>query len=236
MKIYLILYFFVVAQPVFGQKRLADMKDQPDPLFPAKRKFNGGLISTYRGVNIPAPVFITDITYGISKKVSAGIVGGTTGQLALMGLRVNALLFERGNFRSLIRFNAIYYPARDGQFLFDPSIKHVMPWMFTMGIADAEWKTKGGTRWTVGIGYLETHCVDGMLKMFHLSKENEQADLPLELYTTAHVGVSIPLSRRLFLRPEMIVVMKGLKPIVTTPDAKASPINPYVNLVYVFGK
>jgi hypothetical protein len=204
-----------------------------DPLFPKQGKFNAGVISTYTGN--PPPVAIVDVTYGVSKKVSLGLVGGTTGELALAGLRLNTILFQKDNFRGVFRWNAIYYPGRDGKFMLDKSTQHVMPWMFTMGVADAEWKTKNGTRWTLGVGYLETHCIDGMMKVFHLTKNgDDDDDLPLQLYNVIHTGVSIPVSKRIFLRPEVVVVMRGVNVIKKTPDSKVSPYNPYLNLVYTF--
>ncbi len=220
----------------FAQGNQLHQKNQNDPLFPARRKINMGVITTYTGTT-PPPVFIADVTYGVSNKFSVGMVGGTTGALALFGLRVNAILFQQNNFRGVFRMNAIYYPGRDGKFLFDQSIQHVMPWMFTMGIADAEWKTKGGTRWSLGFGYLETHCIDGMMKFFHLSNEiDEDDELPFQFYGVLHGGVSIPLSNRLTLRPEVVVVMRGFSVIEKTPDSKVSPFNPYLNLVYAFGR
>ena len=225
--------FIAIAHLSLAQQNHFEAKYQSDPIFPARNKFNVGVISTYTGN--PPPVAILDLTYGISKKLSVGIVGGTTGQLALAGLRVNALLFQKENFRSVFRMNAIYYPGRDGKFLLDKSVQHVMPWMFTMGIADAEWKTTNGTRWTIGIGYLETHCIDGMMKFFHVSDDrDEKKDLPFQFYNVLHGGVSLPIAKRVFLRPEVVVVMRGYQVMVKTSDSKVSPFNPYLNLVYTF--
>lgn len=236
MKTLAILTFLAIAHWGFGQERNRDQKNENDALFPAPRKINLGMITTYTGTT-PPPVFIADVTLGVSRKFSIGMVGGTTGALALYGLRFNAILFQQNNFRGVFRMNAIYYPGRDGKFLFDQSIKYVMPWMFTMGIADAEWSTKGGTRWSVGIGYLETHCIDGMMKLLHLSNDVDgDKELPFQLYNVLHGGVSIPLSKRLTLRPEVVVVMRGFNVIVKTPDTKVSPFNPYLNLVYSFGR
>jgi hypothetical protein len=218
----------------FAQENHSLQKNH-DPLFPSRRKINMGLISTYTGTT-PPPVLIADATYGISNKLSLGIVGGTTGALALYGLRLNAVLFQQNNFRGIFRMNAIYYPGRDGKFLFDHSIRHVMPWMFTMGIADAEWKTRNGTRWSLGLGYLETHCIDGMMKLLHLSNDvDKDEELPFQLYNVLHGAVSFPLSKKLTLRPEVVVVMRGFSVIEKTHDSKVSPFNPYLNLVYSFG-
>jgi len=230
------LALIVITQMSLAQGNQTHHKNQNDPIFPARKKINLGVITTYNGT-IPPPVFIADVTYGISKKLSVGLVGGTTGALALYGIRFNAILFQQNNFRGVFRMNAIYYPGRDGKFLFDHSIQHVMPWMFTMGIADAEWKTKNGTRWSIGFGYLETHCVDGMMRLLHLSNDvDEDKELPFQLYNVVHGGVSIPLSKKLTLRPEVVVVMRGFAVIEKTHESKVSPFNPYLNLVYSFSR
>jgi hypothetical protein len=228
-----VIFLITIAHLSLAQQTHLSLKNQSDPIFPAPKKFNAGIITTWTGN--PPPVAIADLTYGISKKVSLGIVGGTTGELALLGLRANVLLFQKDNFRGVFRMNAIYYPGRDGKFLFDKSIQHVMPWMFTMGIADAEWKTKNGTRWSIGMGYLETHCIDGMMKLLHLSEDDDgKTDLPLQFYNVLHGGVSIPIAKKVFLRPEVVVVMRGFQVIQKTTDSKVSPFNPYLNLVYTF--
>src|SRR5258708_32178010 len=117
----------------FAQGNQFYQKNQNDPLFPARKKFNAGVISTYNGAT-PPPVLIADVTYGISNKLSLGVVGGTTGALALYGLRVNAILFQQNNFRAAFKMNAIYYPGLDGTFLFDHAIQQVMPWRLAWGI------------------------------------------------------------------------------------------------------
>jgi hypothetical protein len=112
-----------------------------------------------------------------------------------------------------------------------------MPWMFTLGIANAEWKTRKGTRWSIGMGYLETHCIDGMLKYFHLSKDVDEDDIaPFKFYNVLNGGVSMPVSKRLTLKMEVVVVMKGLRLLEKTPNTRISPINPYLNLIYSIGR
>ncbi len=210
-------------------------KNTDDPFFPAKGKFNTGLLTTYTG-KTPPPVLIMDLTYGISRKTAMGVVGGTTGTLALMGIKLNTVLYEYNNFRAVFKMNMIYYPGRDGTFLFDREIKHVMPWMFTSGIVNAEWKTKKNIRWSVGMGALETHCIDGMINFIQGTVEKEgKEDLPFEIFTTGYAGVSIPLSHRLTLRPEVILIMKDFQ-LIPSNQFKVSPFNPYINLTYTLGR
>lgn len=207
-----------------------------DPYFPARHKFSAGFITTYRGSSIPAPVMIGEVTYGISNRFSLSVVGGTTGTLSLVGMRLATRLYQHKNFRLLYRMTMIYYPERKGTFLFDKTSKNVMPWMLSMGLLDAEWRIKNGVRLSVGTGLLETHCIDGMMDLVLGRKpgaEEEEDEQPFELFNTMQTSVSIPLSKKLTLRPEAIVIFQGTQ-LVTGDQHKVNPLNIYLNLVYTF--
>lgn len=217
-----------------------------DPFFPSRGQFNAGLITTYTGTT-PPPVLIADVTYGISNKLSMGLVGGTTGTLALLGMKLNTVLYQRKNFRSIFRMAMIYYPERNGTFLLDNKPQQVMAWMFTFGVVDAEWKTKKGVRFSLGMGMLETHCIDDMQKWFRseqeahpvVHQETHQEDhvgseSMIEVFNTLNTGISIPVSKRLTIRPEVIVAMRGLR-IIELHEFKVNPVSPYINFVYSFG-
>jgi len=62
-----------------------------DPNLATKGRFNVGAIVTYSTAT-PPPAFIADVSYGISNKTSIGITGGTTGALALYGIKFNTLI------------------------------------------------------------------------------------------------------------------------------------------------
>ena len=86
------------------------------------------------------------------------------------------------------------------------------------------------------MGLLETHCIDGMMAMMlgqKLDAEEEEDELPFELFNTLQTAVSIPLSKKLVLRPEAIMVFKGTK-FVSGDQHKVGPLNLYLNLVYNF--
>lgn len=215
-------------QPVIGQN--SDYTN--DPYLPGKNRFSAGLITTYRGSAIAAPVIIVDLNYGVSRRTSLGIVGGTTGTLTVIAAKLATSFMERNNFRLLYRMSMIYYPERNGTYLFDQSKQTVMPWMLTMGFLDAEWKTRKGIRWAIGAGLLETHCIDGMMN-FLQGKTDEDGDLPFEWFNTLQTSVSIPLSGRFTLRPEVITIFKGTT-LVSGEEKKVAPVNIYFNLVYRF--
>jgi hypothetical protein len=239
MKKIIVFIFSAIAQLAVAQS-VVSLKSTLDPLFPGKGKFNGGLLTTYSG-EAPPPVLIGDITYGVSNKFSVGITGGTTGALALFGIKVNASLLQRENFKVVFRMVSVYYPERDGKFLFEREDKYVMPWMLSMGFIDAEWKTKKNIRWALGIGVSETHCIEDMKMWFRCEEKHhtdgdceEMKPSLIQVYGTVQGSVSIPLSKRLILRPEVIAVFKDSGLIKRGEYKITFPINSYIGIVYKF--
>ena len=208
---------------------------QNDTHFPARYKFNAGIYTTYRGNSVTPPVLIGEVNYGLKNRFSIGMIGGTTGTLALVGIRMAAGLYQKENFRIFYRMSIIYYPERHGTFLFDKSMKHVMPWILSMGFFDAEWRTRGGTRWSIGMGLMETHCVDGMMNLIlgQTPGPGDEGQLELEVFNTIQGSVAIPLSKKFTLRPEAIAVLDGVQ-FVSGDDHKVTPLYLYLNLAYTF--
>jgi len=239
MKKIIVLFFSAAMQLGFAQSPLSQ-KNTFDPLFPGRGNFNGGLLTSYSGV-APPPVLIGDITIGLSNKISLGVVGGTTGALALVGLKFNAVLFGKENFRVAFRMVSVYYPERNGRFLFEREYKYVMPWMLSMGFFDAEWKTQKNVRWALGVGVSETHCIEDMKMWFkscpthHTDGDCEEMKPSLiQVYATVQGSVSIPVSKRLFVRPEVIAVFKE-SGLINRGEFKITfPVNPYLGVVYKF--
>lgn len=206
-------------------------ENQHDADFPGKKRFNAGIMGTYTTIT-PPPALVGDVTYGISERLSFGILGGTTGAQSLGGVKINAILFQRNNFRMIYRMVMIYYPGREGQYMFDRSEKSIMPWMLSMAVLDAAWKTRKGIRWSLGMGVLETHCIEGMKQFFWGVSDQERVS-PFEVFHTLQGSVSIPLSKKLTFRPEIIAVMKDAQ-LVRTGDFKVFPINPFLKVIYTF--
>lgn len=215
--------------PAWSQPDTERAHNQFDPLFPEKNKLHMGFITTY-SVITPPPVFITDITYGISKNTSIGVLVGTTGAIALYGVKFNKILVRNNQFKLQFRMTSIYYPKRNGRFLFDRQSKHVMPWMLSMGVVDAEWKLAKNILWSIGVGAMETHCVDDMKSWFHQSNEFHETEYP-EFYHTIQTSLSFPISKRMTLRPEIIGVMKNWRLIEREKFKVPLSINPYLNVI-----
>lgn len=206
-------------------------KNQHDPELPGRKNFNAGVLTTYTNI-APPPAIIGDINYGINSRMSVGLMAGTTGAQSLAGLKFNAEILQRNDFRMLYRMIIVYYPGRRGEYLFDKSEKRIIPWMLSMAVVDAEWRTTKGIRWSVGMGLLETHCIVGMKKFFFGSGDEEKI-MPFEFFHTVQGSVSIPVSRRLTLRPEVFVVMRNAQ-LIRTGEARVFPVNPFLKLIHTF--
>jgi len=210
-----------------------------DPNLPRKRGFNVGAIVTYSTAT-PPPAVIVDVTYGISKKTAIGITGGTTGALALYGIKFNTLIAGSDTKRLLFRFLSVYYPERDGRFMFDRKSKYVMPWFLTMAVVDGEIKFRNKMRVNLGIGIMENHCRDDMRMWFdpdhdhHDMHDGELEGSLIDIFTTVQTGVSAPLSTRLTLKLEAIAVFYHARLIEKEEFKVTFPVNPFLNLVYAF--
>lgn len=207
------------------------VENKQDADFPGRKKFNAGVLTTYTG-NLPPPALVGELTYGVSRKLSVGILSGTTGAQSLAGVKLSSILIQRNQFRAVYRMVIVYYPGRNGTYLFDRSESFIMPWMLSMGAVDGEWQTAKGIRWSFGMGLLETHCIEGM-KQYFWGRGEEGKVSPFEIFHTAQGSVSIPVSKKLTLRPEIIVVMKDWQ-LVSKGEFKVLPVNPFVKVVYSF--
>jgi hypothetical protein len=211
-----------------------------DPNFASKGRFNASALVSYSTVS-PPPALIVDVTYGVTKRTTIGVTAGTTGALALVGIKANRLLWEASKMKVLLRFISVYYPERDGPFLFDRKDKYVMPWILTMAVIDSEWKLRNGIRINGGIGIMENHCLDDMKMWFNRNHKHHDIDSDgnmhgslIDIFTTLTAGVSTPLSNRLTLKLEAIAVFHKTRLIHKDEFKVTFPINPYLNFVYAF--
>lgn len=241
----LFLLMIFSSQISVAQRSFSNCLLKNDPHFPAKGRFNGTLLSTYSSVS-PPPVLISDVMYGITNRFSLGVVGGTTGSLALYGIKLNAALYKQTDFKVIFRFMSVYYPERNGTFMFDTDHEYVMPWMLSMALVDTEWKTKKGIRWSVGMGLMETHCIEDMKMWFgiehdhsvHAGDDGHVGEVDsgslIDIFNTVQASVSLPISKRFTLRPEVIAVFRGTDLIEKGQWKVTFPLNPYLSLTYSF--
>ena len=225
----LTLPLHVNAQSVISGDRFNANHHDPD--FPSLKQFNAGVMATYTNI-APPPAIIGDVTYRINQRLAVGLLGGTTGAQSLAGLKLNAVIYEKSQFKVFSRVIAVYYPGRRGQYLFDNTDKIIIPWILSMATIDAQLKTAGGVRWSVGVGVVETHCAESMKKFF-FGRGEESRIMPVELFHTVQASASIPLSNKLTLRPEIILMMRKWA-LIPTGQFKVFPVNPFLKVVYAF--
>ena len=202
-----------------------------DHLFPSKGRSAIGFITSIPLKKLP--IAVVEFTHGVSNRFSIGLIGGTTGVLALYGVRINALLLQREKFRMYFRMPIIYYPERKGTFLFDKEHKEVEPWMLSSSAVNAEWETEKGLKWSLGIGIVETFCfsIKGIFK-----KEIDVHETPgmLRVFNTFNGSVSIPFCERWMFQLEIIAVMNGFKLSQKNDfgSSVGSPIKPLFTISY----
>ncbi|MCH8331399.1 MAG: hypothetical protein IH946_08465 [Bacteroidetes bacterium] len=244
MKTIAALFFALSIQFCLAQENSHSANHQNDPHFPAKGKANAGMMTTF-SVNTPPPILVADVTYGISDKTSIALIGGTTGVLALYGVKFNTILLQKEDFRIHFRMPVIYYPSRDGAFLFDKENKQIEPWILATAAVSAEWVTEKYTRWSVGMGVVETHCVDDMKGLFNRSnsqstlvlgeeQKQEEEESMNGVFNTIQGSVSFPISEKLTFNAEVVAVMNGFQLSKRGEFRGGFPINPYLTLIYSF--
>ena len=205
-----------------------------DPLFPSKGRSAIGLVTSIP-INL-LPIAIVEFNHGVSDRFSLGLIGGTTGVLALYGVKINVLLLQREKFRMYFRMPIIYYPERKGTFLFDKEHKEIEPWMLSSSAVNAEWETEKGLKWSLGIGIIETFCFN-MKGIFKKEIDILETPTMLKVFNTFNGSVFIPFRERWMFQLEIIAVMNGFKLARKSESPRfrsGSPINPLFTFSYSF--
>lgn len=118
-----------------------------------------------------------------------------------------------------------------------------MPWMLSMALVDAEWKATKGIRWSLGMGLLETHCVEDMKMWFGHEHHHDHIDghvgetdsgSLIDVFNTVQGSLATPLSKRITLRLEVIAVFRGAELIEKGQWKVIFPVNPYLGIIYSF--
>lgn len=236
MKTLSLILFMTSAQSLFAQSDAFTN----DTNFASKGRINIGALVSY-STQTPPPAMIMDVTYGLTKRTTIGVTVGTTGALAIVGIKANKLLWDAKKMKVLLRFISVYYPERDGPFLFDREEKYVMPWILTMLAVDGEWKLRNGIRINGGFGIMENHCVDDMKMWFNRNHKHHDIDADgnmhgsmIDIFTTIQAGIATPLSKRLTLKLEAIAVFHKMRLIQQNEFKVTFPVNPYLYFAYAF--
>lgn len=181
-----------------------------DYLLPAKGK---SMVEFYSGIPYVA---LGQYGYGISNKVSLGIIYGYTPFEKGYGLRLKAVIAQpSASFRLNVKSPFIYYPGMkkdDGE-----------PWVLAWPTLNGDLKLKNGARVWAGVGLIGAACVDYLFESGGHEGEGEhdpngtdpmppkgEEDM-FSLFNTFQFGYSKPLSDKWSFVAEVAPVMEGFK-------------------------
>lgn len=149
-------------------------------------------------------VSVTELSWGITDRISLGVMAAYAPPAAAFGARLHAGLYQEDNLSVFFRMPAIYYPPH-------PELFCGNPWVLAWPSLHAEWQLDSGVRLNVGTGILGASCVHELLG--HSSAdENEGGVLMQGIWNTVSAGVIVPLSERVSFHVEVSPVLKGTRP------------------------
>jgi len=142
-------------------------------------------------------VAIGEYAYGISDRVTLGVLAGSTPNVEGYGIRARLVVYEpREDFRVYFCTPVLYYPttkALGGD-----------PWWLARPNINFEWMTERGFRYKVGGSLIvasSNHALFG---------NPAHAKFPPGVWNAVHGGVSLPLGSSATVQCETSLVMDGV--------------------------
>jgi hypothetical protein len=187
-----------------------------DHLFPQK----GRSMVTF-GTGVPY-VAVAEYGYGISERLSVGLLAGITPSITGLGIRVRGVLCQRGNnFRLYIKVPVLYYPKTKGL--------GGEPWILARPALNAERKLDSGLRLSFGVGLVAAACVNDLFgldhsheKTSHNDHDRVHEDLMIvdhfedkgfmgDIWNTLQAGIALPINEKFMFQTEFGLVFKGFQ-------------------------
>lgn len=143
-------------------------------------------------------IAIGEYAYGISDRVTVGVMTGVTPSIPGYGVRARAVLYQpRDDFRIYFCTPVLFYPRTNGL--------GGDPWWLTRPNINVEWTTTRGLRYKIGgslIAAASHHTLFGNAANARFSPG---------LWNAVHGGISFPVGSNLTLQLESSLVMKGVR-------------------------
>ncbi|MDR8390881.1 hypothetical protein NC796_07020 [Aliifodinibius sp. S!AR15-10] len=144
----------------------------------------------------------SEYAYGVSNRLTVGILGGFTPFEEAIGLRVRTVLYQsKESFRVYYCTPIIFYPQTQKP---DPD-----PWFITRPNINFEWVKRSNFRYKIGgsiIASASAHDLWG--------NASESQHSP-GLWSAVHAGVSLPVGANISFQTELSYVTKGFQTIDT---------------------
>lgn len=142
-------------------------------------------------------VAIGEYAYGVSDRVTVGVMAGVTPSIPGYGVRARAVLYERRDFRVYFCTPLLYYPKTNGL--------GGDPWWLSRPNINFEWVNRKGFRYKAGGSLIAAAS--------HRSIFGDAAYARFSpgVWNAVHGGISFPVGSNLTLQLEGSLVMKGVR-------------------------
>lgn len=173
-------------------------------------------VSLLTGIPVVGTV---EYAYGVSDRLTFGVLGGFTPFEEAIGIRVRTVVHQKKeSFRVYYCTPVVFYPQTN--------MPDAEPWWLIRPNINFEWLTNSGLRYKFGgslIGVASHQRIFG-------KPSNEK--LSPELWSAVHAGVSMPVAFQLSFQAEFSYITKGLRTIDTFFGGP--PVLAIVGISYTF--
>ena len=143
-------------------------------------------------------IAIGEYAYGVSGRVTIGLLAGTTPFVEGYGIRARAVLYQPdASFRIYLCAPLIYYPKTRGL--------GGDPWWLTRPNINFERMTRSGFRYKAGASLIAA------ASHYALFGDPAKAKFHPGLWNAVHAGISFPVSSRLTVQLENSLVLRGVR-------------------------
>lgn len=143
-----------------------------------------------------------EYAYGVSDRLTFGVLGGFTPFEEAIGVRVRTVVFQkRESYRVYYCTPVVFYPQTN--------MPDAEPWWLIRPNINFEWLTNSGLRYKFGgslIGVASHRRIFG-------KPSNEK--LSPELWSAVHAGLSMPVGSQFSFQAEFSYITKGIRTIDT---------------------
>lgn len=154
-------------------------------------------VSLLTGIPI---VGTAEYAYGVSDRLTFGVLGGFTPFEEAIGIRVRTVVYQKKeSYRVYYCTPIVFYPQTN--------MPHAEPWWLIRPNINFEWLANSGLRYKFGGSLM------GVASHRRIFGKSSNEKLSPELWSTIHAGVSMPVATQLSFQAEFSYITKGLKTV-----------------------
>lgn len=154
-------------------------------------------LSVFTGLPV---VGSSELAYGISDRLTVGVLGGFTPFEEAVGVRIRTVIYQQTeSYRVYFCTPVIFYPQTRRV---NPD-----PWFLTRPNINFEWLAKSDLRYKIGASIIAS------ASRHNLFENSSRSKHPPSLWTAVHGGISLPFSSNMTFQAELSYVTKGIRTI-----------------------